>query len=171
VISLAQSLGALYFFQRPVEPSVIVNRICGFLFDDQSTYGAAFTQRAPGNDEKREQMLEDIITSLILKLNIPASIKGFRYIRRSIQLYTEGKSCSGMTTYIYPAVAKAFGSTPSRVERAIRHAISVAWNRSTADVLNEMFGYTVNKDKGMSTNSEFIAILADKALIEMKKIV
>jgi two-component system response regulator (stage 0 sporulation protein A) len=171
VLSLVQSLGALYFFQRPIEPAVMVKRISDFLYGDQCADKGAITQYTPRNDGKREQMLEDVITSLILKLNIPASIKGFRYIRKSIQLYTENKNCKGMTTHIYPAVAKAFGSTPSRVERAIRHAISVAWNRSTADVLNEMFGYTVNKDKGMSTNSEFIAILADRALIEVKKIV
>ncbi|OQB25225.1 MAG: Stage 0 sporulation protein A [Firmicutes bacterium ADurb.Bin182] len=166
---MTQSLGSMYYFQKPVEPSVMAKRILDFL--ELSNAGQNESASRPGQNRKEQtRLLEEIITHMILKLNIPASIKGYHYIRKSIQLYIENRNKAnyGMTTHIYPAVAKLFDSTPSRVERAIRHAISVAWNRSSVDVLNEMFGYTVNKDKGMSTNSEFIAMLADRALIRLK---
>lgn len=171
VIEMTLSSGAQYYFQRPIDPLVMVKRIRDFMGMDQNPAFGACDCGTLKKDEKRDKMLEDIITSLILQLNIPASIKGYHYIRRSIQLYIANNNQVGMTTRIYPEVAKAFDSTPSRVERAIRHAISVAWNRSSVEVLNDMFGYTVNKDKGMSTNSEFIAMLAVKARTEMKKIV
>jgi two-component system response regulator (stage 0 sporulation protein A) len=170
VIRLSQSLGALYFFQKPIEFSVMAHRMLELLDYTSNTPKAApeVFQAAAGAEPPVDP--EDIIAALIRQLNIPPSIKGYHYIKSSVRLFTEHINAAGygMTTHIYPAVAKMYDSTPSRVERAIRHAISVAWNRTGADELSKMFGCTVNKNKGSCTNSEFIAMLADKAVITLK---
>lgn len=100
---------------------------------------------------------------------MPAHIKGYQYIRDAITMVIEDMDAiNSITKILYPTVAKHYNTTPSRVERAIRHAIEVAWDRGNPDVLNDLFGYTILSSKGKPTNSEFIAMIADKIRLEMK---
>ena len=111
--------------------------------------------------------MENNITLVIHDIGIPAHIKGYRYLRDSIILTIRDKSAiDSVTKVLYPTIAKMYESTPSRVERAIRHAIEVAWNRGNTDTLNNLFGYTISNGKGKPTNSEFIALIADKIRLE-----
>ena len=113
--------------------------------------------------------IETNITSYIQQLGVPAHIKGYQYIRDAISMVIEDmEAINSITKVLYPTVAKHYNTTPSRVERAIRHAIEVAWDRGNPDVLNDFFGYTILSSKGKPTNSEFIAMIADKIRLEMK---
>ncbi len=105
---------------------------------------------------------ENEITGMIHEIGVPAHIKGYQYLRESITLAVNDPDIiNSITKILYPTIAKKFETTPSRVERAIRHAIEVAWNRGNPDVLNNLFGYTISNGKGKPTNSEFIALIAD----------
>lgn len=107
--------------------------------------------------------LEKDVTVLIHEIGVPAHIKGYQYLREAIAACVEDASMLGsITKVLYPTIAKRFQTTPSRVERAIRHAIEVAWSRGKMETLDAMFGYTIDTSKGKPTNSEFIALLADK---------
>ncbi len=100
---------------------------------------------------------------MLQEIGIPAHIKGYQYLRDALMLTVrDTRFLSGITKELYPKVAEKYGSTTSRVERAIRHAIEVAWNRGQMEIINDMFGYTVQEEKGKPTNSEFIAMLVDK---------
>lgn len=113
--------------------------------------------------EKPEFDLEKDVTDMIHELGVPAHIKGYQYLREAIMMSVEDmEMLSSITKILYPTIAKKFQTTPSRVERAIRHAIEVAWSRGRMETLDEMFGYTINTGKGKPTNSEFIALIADK---------
>ena len=113
--------------------------------------------------------LEVDITNLIHEIGVPAHIKGYQYIRDAITLVVSNMDLlSAVTKELYPTVAAMNGTTPSRVERAIRHAIELSWNRGKLETLNSLFGYTIQNDKGKPTNSEFIAIIADKLRLERK---
>ena len=117
-----------------------------------------------------ENLIREQITSLIHEIGIPAHIKGYNYIRESLLLlFKDLEAIDDITKYLYPTIAKKFNTTPSRVERAIRHAIEVAWSRGNTDILEELFGYTINSDRGKPTNSEFLAIIADGLRLEFKK--
>lgn len=106
---------------------------------------------------------------LIHEVGVPAHIKGYQYLRDAITLVVNNMDyLSAVTKELYPAIAKMNNTTPSRVERAIRHAIEIAWNRGKLETLDSLFGYTVKTDKGKPTNSEFIAIIADKLRLERK---
>ena len=99
---------------------------------------------------------------MIHEIGVPAHIKGYQYLRESITLAVNDPDIiNSITKILYPTIAKKFETTPSRVERAIRHAIEVAWNRGNPDVLNDLFGYTISNGKGKPTNSEFIVLIAD----------
>lgn len=107
--------------------------------------------------------LEAEVTEMIHEVGVPAHIKGYQYLREAIMLSVQNREMlEYITKGLYPAIAEKYGTTPSRVERAIRHAIEVAWNRGRADTLEAVFGYTVSDGKGKPTNSEFIALIADK---------
>ncbi len=109
---------------------------------------------------------KEIITNTIKELGIPAHIKGYHYVRRAIELMVEDISLMDLITKaLYPKVAKEFDTTPSRTERAIRHAIDTGWNRGNIDFTSKLFGYTINANKGKPTNSEFIATVADYILM------
>ena len=111
--------------------------------------------------------LEIIVTNMIHSVGIPAHIKGYTYLRDSILLVVNDMEIlNSITKELYPTIAKMHQTTPSRVERAIRHAIEVAWLRGKMDVIDELFGYTINASKGKPTNSEFIALIADKIRLE-----
>ena len=114
-----------------------------------------------------ERNLEADITGMIHDIGIPAHIKGYQYLRDSIMLSVKDRDViNSITKILYPTIAKMYQTTSSRVERAIRHAIEVAWNRGNTETLNDLFGYTISNRKGKPTNSEFIALIADKIRLE-----
>lgn len=113
--------------------------------------------------------MELMVTEMIHQIGVPAHIKGYHYLREAILLSVEDPEVmNAVTKVLYPTVAKKFATTPSRVERAIRHAIEVAWDRGDVDTLNAYFGYTIHNSRGKPTNSEFIAMLSDKLRLTIK---
>jgi len=117
----------------------------------------------------RGQSLESTVTAIIHEIGVPAHIKGYQYLREAIIIAVEDMDViNAVTKILYPEVAKRFGTTASRVERAIRHAIEVAWDRGDLETLQKYFGYTVSNAKGKPTNSEFIAMIADRLQLERK---
>lgn len=173
IIHKAIGLGAEYYIVKPFDLEVLTNRI------KQISKGAAFgsaSLKTGSSDvvmnhivENKEADLEVEITNIIHEIGVPAHIKGYQYIRYAISMVVEDVDLlSAVTKELYPAIAKKYNTTPSRVERAIRHAIEVAWNRGKIDTIDKLFGYTVHTDKGKPTNSEFIAIIADKLRLERK---
>ena len=120
-------------------------------------------------ERKGKKELENIISRKLIGLGIPTRLKGYKYILAAIEQVLEDEtSLEGVTKILYPDVAKKYNSTPQRVEKAIRHAIEVAWSRGKADEVENIFGYTVSATKGKPTNSEFIAMIADKLRLELK---
>ena len=114
--------------------------------------------------------LEQDVTNMIHEIGVPAHIKGYQYLREAIMMSVEDPSMiSSITKILYPTIAKKFQTTPSRVERAIRHAIEVAWSRGRMETLDALFGYTINTGKGKPTNSEFIALIADRIRLEYRQ--
>ena len=113
--------------------------------------------------KKAEHDLEKDVTDMIHEIGVPAHIKGYQYLREAIMMAVNDiEMLSSITKVLYPTIAEKYATTPSRVERAIRHAIEVAWNRGRMETLNSLFGYTISTGKGKPTNSEFIALIADK---------
>lgn len=122
------------------------------------------TGQTPGGEN-----LENRVTNMLHEIGIPAHIKGYHYLRDAIMMAVEDMDVlNAITKILYPTVAKKYQTTSSRVERAIRHAIEVAWSRGKLDTLDELFGYTVSTGKGKPTNSEFIALIADTIQLEYK---
>ena len=114
--------------------------------------------------------LEGMVTAIIHEIGVPAHIKGYQYLREAIMIAVQDMEViNAVTKVLYPEVAKRFNTTPSRVERAIRHAIEVAWDRGDLETLQKYFGYTVNSTKGKPTNSEFIAMIADRLQLQRKQ--
>ena len=128
--------------------------------------------RQNGSEEQntyKERNLEADVTNVIHEIGVPAHIKGYQYLRDAIILSVDDmEMLNSITKILYPTIAKKHQTTPSRVERAIRHAIEVAWSRGKMDTIDELFGYTVSTGKGKPTNSEFIALIADKIRLEYK---
>lgn len=119
--------------------------------------------------KEKEWDLEQDVTDMIHEIGVPAHIKGYHYLRESIMMAVEDNSMlSSITKILYPTIAKKFQTTPSRVERAIRHAIEVAWSRGRMETLDALFGYTINTGKGKPTNSEFIALMADRIRLKYR---
>ena len=117
----------------------------------------------------QEASLETMVTSIIHEIGVPAHIKGYQYLREAIMIAVNDMDViNAITKVLYPQVAKTFSTTPSRVERAIRHAIEVAWDRGDLETLQRFFGYTVSNTKGKPTNSEFIALIADKLQLQRR---
>lgn len=113
--------------------------------------------------------IEFKVTEILHQIGVPAHIKGYHYLRDSIVMSVENPDIiNAVTKQLYPSVAKRFSTTASRVERAIRHAIEVAWDRGDVDILNSYFGYTIHNGRGKPTNSEFIAMISDKLRLQMK---
>lgn len=146
--------GADYYFLKPIDPQMVAQRI--IQLSSWKDVGAVSRYEEP-------QDLIYVITEMIHQIGVPAHIKGYQYLREAIKLTVENpEMLNSVTKILYPTVAKNFNSTSSRVERAIRHAIEVAWDRGDVDVLNSYFGYTIQNQRGKPTNSEFIAMIADK---------
>ena len=126
-------------------------------------------QAAELNEENQKVSIETDVTNVIHEIGVPAHIKGYQYLRDSIIMAVDDADIlNSITKVLYPAIAKKYQTTASRVERAIRHAIEVAWSRGKMETLEELFGYTVNNGKGKPTNSEFIALIADKLRLQYK---
>jgi len=129
--------------------------------DAKKLFGA--DNKAVFDSESRAHDLEKDVTDMIHEIGVPAHIKGYQYLREAIIMSVEDtEMLNSITKILYPSIAKKFQTTPSRVERAIRHAIEVAWSRGKMETLDALFGYTINIGKGKPTNSEFIALIADK---------
>ncbi len=156
--------GVKYYFLRPFDPEIMVERIV-------QLSGRKRGENVLRISEARKPLnLELMVTDIIHQIGVPAHIKGYHYLRESIILSVENPDIiNSVTKRLYPAVAKRFSTTSSRVERAIRHAIEVAWDRGDVDVLTSYFGYTIHNTKGKPTNSEFIAMIADKLRLELKQ--
>ena len=123
----------------------------------------------PAQPAAHTKNLKNMVTDIIHEIGVPAHIKGYQYLREAILIAVEDMDViNAVTKVLYPEVARRFSTTPSRVERAIRHAIEVAWDRGDVDTLNSFFGYTVQTDKGKPTNSEFIAMIADNLRLSNK---
>ncbi len=156
----ALSHGADYYLLKPFDVNTLAERI-------RSLRRWHVIPTAQPTDNRNE--LELLITDIIHQIGVPAHIKGYHYLRESIILaVNQPDIINSVTKQLYPTVAKTFGTTSSRVERAIRHAIEVAWDRGDIDVLNSYFGYTIHNERGKPTNSEFIAMIADKLRLRMK---
>lgn len=153
------SSGADYYFLKPVDVDVLAQRIA------QMTGWKVNVQHM----SKRSNDIEVIVSEIMHQIGVPAHIKGYSYLREAIMLAVNNTEMLGSVTKIlYPTVAKTYKTTSSRVERAIRHAIEVAWDRGDVDVLSAYFGYTIQSSRGKPTNSEFIAMIADKLRLQMK---
>ena len=161
VASTAANLGVRYLMLKPCDISALVERL---------------EELRGGNDRRSTVVrradktnIETMVTNIIHEIGVPAHIKGYQYLREAIIIAVNDMDViNAITKVLYPQVAKAFQTTPSRVERAIRHAIEVAWDRGDLDTLQRFFGYTVSNTKGKPTNSEFIALIADKLQLQMK---
>ena len=164
MISKAINAGAEYYLLKPIEPDVIIDKLYKIKTNvDLSDNFARFENVGCFND------LETRVTNIIHEIGVPAHIKGYQYIREAIIMTVKNMDIiNSITKELYPTVAKRYNTTPSRVERAIRHAIEVAWDRGDTDVLNGFFGYTIASGKGKPTNSEFIAMIADRLRLQLK---
>ncbi len=133
--------------------------------------GRQYEQNQVGEEKRlpKEYNLEKDVTDMIHEIGVPAHIKGYQYLREAIMMSVEDvEMLNSITKILYPSIAKKYQTTPSRVERAIRHAIEVAWSRGKMETLDALFGYTINIGKGKPTNSEFIALIADKIRLNMR---
>ena len=161
LVERCRALGADYFMTKPCKVSTVLER-CRQLASGVEPQG---TVLGAG-----EESLELRVTAIIHEIGVPAHIKGYQYLREAIRLAVEDMDViNALTKVLYPTVARKFGTTPSRVERAIRHAIEVAWDRGDLETLQKYFGYTVSNAKGKPTNSEFIAMIADRLQLQRKE--
>ena len=166
----AFSLGASYYIMKPFDHEMLLNRIQNL----KSRYRKKTEIRRIEPYETKavyqERNLETDVTDMIHEIGVPAHIKGYQYLRDAIMMVVEDMNMlNSITKVLYPTIAKKYQTTPSRVERAIRHAIEVAWSRGKVDTIDHLFGYTVSVGKGKPTNSEFIALIADKIRLDYKK--
>ena len=160
----AFNMGAAYYIMKPFDNEVLVNRI-RYIRNQHNKTNVKSIPKEPVSITDRN--LETDITNIIHDIGIPAHIKGYQYLRDSITLSVKNAEViNSVTKVLYPTIARKYETTSSRVERAIRHAIEVAWNRGNTDTLNDLFGYTINCGKGKPTNSEFIALISDKIRIQ-----
>lgn len=156
-VAEAMELGVYFFLPKPCNEESLLEHMrqacCGQ--EDDGDFAPA---------------LEGMVTGIIHEIGVPAHIKGYQYLREAIMIAVDDMDViNAVTKILYPEVAKRFATTPSRVERAIRHAIEVAWDRGDLETLQKYFGYTVNSAKGKPTNSEFIAMIADRLSLQMKQ--
>lgn len=158
--------GASYYIMKPFNNEMLLNRIKSVRVSPKREGSSKSAVACQG---KEQENLESHVTNMIHEIGIPAHIKGYHYLRDAIMMAVEDMDVlSAITKILYPTVAKKHQTTSSRVERAIRHAIEVAWSRGKLDTLDELFGYTVSNGKGKPTNSEFIALIADTIQLEYK---
>lgn len=176
----AISLGAEYYVVKPFDIEVLINRIRdikNYKPTPTSTSENCYTVKETKTryieinemDRKNQENLEALVTNIIHEIGVPAHIKGYQYLREAIMMVIQDIDViNQITKQLYPEIAEKYHTTPSRVERAIRHAIEVAWARGKNDAVESIFGYTISAAKGKPTNSEFIAMIADKLRLELK---
>lgn len=156
IVSQAMSRGVSFFMPKPCEMTSLLDQM----------------RRAVNEGEESEdesQALEREVTAVIHEVGVPAHIKGYQYVREAIVIAVQDMDViNAVTKVLYPEVARRYSTTPSRVERAVRHAIEVAWDRGDLETLQRYFGYTVSNTKGKPTNSEFIAMIADRIRLQRK---
>lgn len=156
--------GASYYFLKPFDINIMAERIIHL-----SGWKNNISPMVVRDNVVTDPELELMVTEIIHQIGVPAHIKGYHYLREAIILSVKNADIiNSVTKLLYPTVAKNHGTTSSRVERAIRHAIEVAWDRGDIDVLNSYFGYTIQNDRGKPTNSEFIAMISDKLRLKLK---
>ena len=155
----AEKLGVRYFISKPCNLQMVAERVLEIVE----------AERAEKKPFRQEAQVEALVTSIIHEIGVPAHVKGYQYLREAILIAVDDMDViNAITKVLYPQVAKTFSTTPSRVERAIRHAIELAWDRGDLETLQKFFGYTVSNTKGKPTNSEFIALIADKLQLQLK---
>ena len=170
-------LGAEYYVMKPFDITLLLQRIKEIKKYQPSQFRnnninreikAPYIEISP--DKKKDQEnLEALVTNVIHEVGVPAHIKGYQYLREAIMMVVNNIDViNQITKQLYPDIAVKYHTTPSRVERAIRHAIEVAWGRGQAETVENIFGYTISAAKGKPTNSEFIAMIADKLRLELK---
>lgn len=171
----AISLGAEYYMVKPFDIELLLQRIReikNFKPNNSNNLVGREQKRTPYinvTSTKGGDNLEALVTNIIHGVGVPAHIKGYQYLREAIMMVVNDiEVINQITKSLYPQIAQKFGTTPSRVERAIRHAIEVAWGRGEVELMENIFGYTVSASKGKPTNSEFIAMIADKLRLELK---
>jgi two-component system response regulator (stage 0 sporulation protein A) len=166
----AFQLGADYYIMKPFDNDMVINRIKRVR--EKGNVSSAEVRKVNAYeraDELAERNLEADVTEIIHEIGVPAHIKGYQYLRDAIVMsVNDVDMLNSITKVLYPTIAKKYQTTSSRVERAIRHAIEVAWSRGKMDTIDEMFGYTIHNGKGKPTNSEFIALITDRIRLEYK---
>lgn len=164
----AIDLGADYYIVKPFDLESIVKRIRQ-LINDTVVEKASGEIINMASLQSANVSLEAKVTNILHEIGVPAHIRGYHYMREAIMMAVNDIDVLNyITKELYPSIAKKYNTTPSRVERAIRHAIEVAWSRGKVDAIDKIFGYTVNTHKGKPTNSEFIALIADRLRLELK---
>ena len=160
VAGAAAAAGVDYLMLKPCAAQTVAERVGEILEADRVI---------AGKRQSAEPDIETMVTNVIHEIGVPAHIKGYQYLREAIIIAVgDMEVINAITKVLYPQVAKTFSTTPSRVERAIRHAIEVAWDRGDLDTLQRFFGYTVSNTKGKPTNSEFIALIADRLQLQLR---
>ena len=173
----AIALGADYYIVKPFDIELLTQRIKEIKNDDPESLKDIIINHEIKSpyisikkyEESNKNDLEAAVTNIIHEVGVPAHIKGYQFLREAIIMSVKNvEMINQVTKLLYPDIANKYNTTPSRVERAIRHAIEVAWGRGDPKVTESIFGYTVSADKGKPTNSEFIAMIADKLRLELK---
>lgn len=173
----AITLGAEYYVVKPFDIELLVKRIREVKYYQNVPIRPMYINREikaqyieiDPNEKKNQKNLEALVTNVIHEVGVPAHIKGYQYLREAIiMVINDIEVINQITKLLYPDIASKYKTTPSRVERAIRHAIEVAWGRGEQQTVESIFGYTVSAQKGKPTNSEFIAMIADKLRLELK---
>lgn len=163
IVNSAIAHGASYYFVKPVDPQSVADRVRDILSERDVEYKVSEDVRA----KRRVASLDEKISNIFISIGIPPHIKGYVYLREGIKMTVEDPSIiNNVTKELYPNIAAKFNTTASKVERAIRHAIEVAWNRGRVDAINAIFGVRVYIGSERPTNSEFIALVADKLILE-----
>ncbi|MBQ9687506.1 MAG: sporulation transcription factor Spo0A [Oscillospiraceae bacterium] len=169
VIADCSDCGADYFMPKPCDVQAVLGRVRQLCRGSANLPVGGIDCRELSGGARQAADLEAVVTDIIHEIGVPAHIKGYQYLREAIILtINDMDMINAVTKVLYPEVAKRFGTTPSRVERAIRHAIEVAWDRGDVETLQKFFGYTVSGIKGKPTNSEFIAMIADHLSLQRK---
>lgn len=169
-------MGANYYIMKPFKKEIVldkIHRVGGYNSKPRGLSLTGIRKVKPYENklEYMEQNLENDVTQMLHEIGIPAHIKGYQYLRDAIGISVADQDMlTSVTKVLYPNIAKNHQTTPSRVERAIRHAIEVAWSRGKMDTINDIFGYTVSNGKGKPTNSEFIALISDKIRLDYKRL-
>ena len=173
----AVELGAQYYIVKPFDIELLIKRMKELRFYKPVQTNSNFITKEiksqyielPEEGAKTQENLEALVTNVIHEVGVPAHIKGYQYLREAIMMVVNDIDViNQITKSLYPQIAGKFNTTPSRVERAIRHAIEVAWGRGQQEAVENIFGYTISASKGKPTNSEFIAMIADKLRLELK---